>query len=63
MAEFYTFRYGWIFNESIELLKFFIFLVMVMVFVNFPQEGSGGGYDSLEEMFTLKEDVQFLALE
>ena len=32
-----------------------------MVFVKFPQEGSGGVSDYLEETFTLKEDVQFLA--
>ena len=33
-----------------------------MVFVKVTQEGSGGGYDSLEENFNLKEDVVFLAL-
>ena len=36
---------------------------MVMVFVKFTQEGSGGGYDSLEENFTLQEDVDFLSIE
>ena len=36
---------------------------MVVVFVKFPQEGSGGGSDSLEENFTLKEDVDFLSIE
>ena len=54
MAEFDTFSYGWIVNDSIELFNFFVFLVVVMVFVNFPQEGSGGGSDSLEENFPWK---------
>ena len=35
---------------------------MVMVLVKFPQEGSGGGYESLEENFTLKEDVEFFSI-
>ena len=37
-------------------------LVLVMVFVKFPQEGSGGGSDSLEYNSTLEEEVDFLAL-
>ena len=59
MVEFYTFSYRWIVNGSVKLLNFFVFLVLVMVFVKFPQEGSGGGSDSLEENFTLKEYVDF----
>ena len=40
-----------------------MFLVLVMVLVNFSQEGSGGGSDSLEEIFTLEEDVYFFRIE
>ena len=54
MLEFYMFSYEWIFNDSIYRLNFYILLVMVMVFVKFTQEGSGGESDSLEENFTLK---------
>ena len=36
---------------------------MVMVFVKFIQEGSGGGSDSLEEKFTLKEYVDSFSIE
>ena len=39
-----------------------MFFVMVMVFVKFPKEGSGGGYDSLGGNYTLEEDVDFLGL-
>ena len=35
---------------------------MVTVFVKFPQEGSGGGSDFLEEKFTLEEDVDFFSI-
>ena len=34
-----------------------------MVLVRFPQEGSGGGFDSLEENFNLKEDVDVFSIE
>ena len=33
-----------------------------MDFVKFPKEGSRGGYDFLEESFTLEEYVEFLSL-
>ena len=37
---------------------------MVVVFVKFPQEGSGGRYYSLGGGgFTLKEDVDFFSIE
>ena len=36
---------------------------MVMVLVKFPQEGSGGGSENLEDDFTLKEDVDFFCIE
>ena len=36
---------------------------MIMVFVKFLQEGSGGGSDSLEENFTLKEYEEFFIIE
>ena len=36
---------------------------MIMIFVKFTQEGSGGGSKSLEEIFTLKEYVGFLSIE
>ena len=62
MVEFDTFSYGWIVNDIIELLNLFIFLVMVMVFVEFLQEGSGCGSESLEENFNLKEDVEFFCI-
>ena len=39
-----------------------MFLVLVVVFVKFPQECSGGGSQSLEHNFTLEEDVDFFAL-
>ena len=61
MVEFYMFSYGYIVNDSIEWLKLFIFLAIVLVFVKFPQEGNGSVSDSLEENFTLKEYVDFLA--
>ena len=34
-----------------------------MVFVKFLQEGSGGGSDSLEDNFNLKEGVDFFSIE
>ena len=40
-----------------------MFLVLVMVFVKFPHEGSGGGSDSMEDNFTLEEDVDFVRIE
>ena len=33
-----------------------------MVIVKFPQEGSGGGYGSLEDNFTLKEYVYIFSI-
>ena len=39
-----------------------MFLVLVMAFVKFLQEGSRGGSESLEENVILEEDVYFLAL-
>ena len=40
-----------------------MFLVLVMVFVKFTREGSGGVSDSLEENFTLEEDVYIFCIE
>ena len=39
-----------------------MFLVLVVVFVKFPKECSGGGSESLEENFILEEEVDFLSL-
>ena len=36
---------------------------MFMVFVKFSQEGSGGVFDSLEENFTLEEDIYVFSIE
>ena len=38
-------------------------LVLVMVFVKFPKEVSGGISDSLGEIFILEEDVDFFCIE
>ena len=40
-----------------------MFLVLVIVFVKFPQEGSGVGSYYLEENFTLEEYVEFFSIE
>ena len=40
-----------------------MFLVLVIVFVKFPQEGSGVGSYYLEENFALEEYVEFFSIE
>ena len=40
-----------------------MFLVLVMVFVKFIKEGSGGGSNSLGGGFTLEEVVDFFSIE
>ena len=44
-------------------MNFFVLFVLVVVFVKFTQEGIRGRYDSLEENFTLEEDVEFFSIE